>query len=442
MRFWSSRAALSGAREPANSFARRRGVEIRRKRLFAQARSVGDGIASASLARQIHEAEASRIVIGDGLAVIEMQHDVIVLRVLRALAMEIAGRRHLRSLDAERARHAEMGDQGFAAVEPKQKIFRAPVERDDPPPGQPLSKRGGKGKRMSCRRNSTLSMRAPTIAGSRPRRTVSTSGSSGMGVVPCISRFVGHPPPPSPGLDPGLDPGGRMVPLPRDALRHAHISPAGARTRSPACWQGGEPAGMGCGLPPRANRTARPSPRQASQFSAASCRRPVTRGGRRLDASRNAARMRSMTIGSPPMTNSSGNRRTRNPARRNQASFSASLIFASTVSCVRPSPPPGSRSGGRRRLFAQDKRNPRNRVRSAFACERRVHRSDDFVARAKAWSPPSSCSDAAPERTCARTDGNAAARPSCLPITGATASDTAPQPPRCDSRAAKKTVPR
>src|SRR5271166_4573061 len=89
---------------------------------------------------------------------------------------------------------------------------------------------------------------------------------------------------------------------------------------------------------------------------------------------------------------------------------------------VRAAVPPGSQSGGQRRSFAQDKRNPRNRVRSAFACESRVRRSDDSVPRAKAWSPPLSCSDAARERTCARTDGNAAARPSCLPITSVTPS--------------------
>src|SRR5271166_4553561 len=44
--------------------------------------------------------------------------------------------------------------------------------------------RGGKGNRMSARRVSTLWIRAPSITGSRPRRTVSTSGNSGMGMVP------------------------------------------------------------------------------------------------------------------------------------------------------------------------------------------------------------------------------------------------------------------
>jgi hypothetical protein len=33
---------------------------------------------------------------------------------------------------------------------------------------------------MSARRNSTLSIRAPRMTGARPRRTVSTSGSSGI----------------------------------------------------------------------------------------------------------------------------------------------------------------------------------------------------------------------------------------------------------------------
>src|SRR5271166_783358 len=46
------------------------------------------------------------------------------------------------------------------------------------------AKRGGNGKRMSGRLRSTRRIRAPSIAGSRPRRTVSTSGSSGMGMVP------------------------------------------------------------------------------------------------------------------------------------------------------------------------------------------------------------------------------------------------------------------
>jgi hypothetical protein len=65
---------------------------------------------------------------------------------------------------------------------------------------------------------------------------------------------------------------------------------------------------------------------------------------------------------------------------------------------------------------------PRNRVRSGLACESRVRRSDDCAPRAKASSPPSSCSDAARERTWGRTDGKAAARPCCLPTTRVTPS--------------------
>src|SRR3984957_8633284 len=47
-----------------------------------------------------------------------------------------------------------------------------------------LAKAGGKGKRMSARRNWTSRIRAPSIAGVRPRRTVSTSGSSGIAGIP------------------------------------------------------------------------------------------------------------------------------------------------------------------------------------------------------------------------------------------------------------------
>ena len=53
-------------------------------------------------------------------------------------------------------------------------------------------------------------------------------------------------------------------------------------------------------------------------------------------------------------------------------------------------------------------------ARSAFACESHTRRSDDCALRATAWSPLASCSDAAVERTCGRTDGRAAARPFCL----------------------------
>ena len=56
--------------------------------------------------------------------------------------------------------------------------MRAPVSR--------WTKPSGSGKRRSGRRASTRASRAPSSTGARPRRTVSTSGSSGM--APCIGR--------------------------------------------------------------------------------------------------------------------------------------------------------------------------------------------------------------------------------------------------------------
>src|SRR5277367_5943943 len=47
-------------------------------------------------------------------------------------------------------------------------------------PSRRATKSFGSGHRRSPRRNSTLEKRAPSIAGSRPRRTVSTSGNSGI----------------------------------------------------------------------------------------------------------------------------------------------------------------------------------------------------------------------------------------------------------------------
>ena len=91
MRFWSSRADFSGAREPANSFAEPRGVEFGRERLGAQSahpRMLVERLGR----REVHEAEAPRVVIGDDPSVIEDENDVIVLRIFRPLVMELAGR--------------------------------------------------------------------------------------------------------------------------------------------------------------------------------------------------------------------------------------------------------------------------------------------------------------------------------------------------------------
>ena len=157
------RCAFGRARRPSAARASRQPASP--ERAASNSRASGSSPRSDSrgcdfervAADEIHEAEAPRIVVGDDLAVIEMQHDVIVLGVLRALAMECAGRPRRRGLDPERAGHARdgrsasrrrrAGTEGILRAAPGATI-RRPVRRS--------RKRGGKGKRMSPRRSSTF----------------------------------------------------------------------------------------------------------------------------------------------------------------------------------------------------------------------------------------------------------------------------------------------
>jgi hypothetical protein len=99
---------------------------MRRQRLF------GD---------EIHKPEAARVAVTDGGAVGEMEHDVLMLWRWLWLIGELAKfeRFPVRLIDAEASGHAEMHDQHLAVVEPRQEIFRAPVERIDLSPAQALS---------------------------------------------------------------------------------------------------------------------------------------------------------------------------------------------------------------------------------------------------------------------------------------------------------------
>ena len=82
---------------------------------------------------------------------------------------------------AKASGHAEMHEQRVVA-EPEQQIFAAPVERVDRAAGdgarratrEPASAIGGRRCRMAATRR-------PTTSGAKPRRVVSTSGSSGIG---------------------------------------------------------------------------------------------------------------------------------------------------------------------------------------------------------------------------------------------------------------------
>src|SRR5918998_3737330 len=63
-------------------------------------------------------------------------------------------------------------------------------------PSRRSANRSGKGKRRSGRRCTTLVKRAPTMAGSRPRRAVSTSGSSGINHLLVLEPLLhSHPAP-------------------------------------------------------------------------------------------------------------------------------------------------------------------------------------------------------------------------------------------------------
>ena len=89
-------------------------------------------------------------------------------------------RRASRSVDAERAGHAQMHHQRLAVSRSPSKYFAR--RRQPRPAGRSGVRRSapGKGKRRFGAAQFDAVDRAPTIAGARPRRTVSTSGSSGI----------------------------------------------------------------------------------------------------------------------------------------------------------------------------------------------------------------------------------------------------------------------
>ena len=73
-----------------------------------------------------------------------------------------------------------MHQKHVAVVEFGEQVLGAAPERRDARPSSRAAKRLGSGKRRSGRRCSTRAIVAPSRTGARPRRTVSTSGSSGM----------------------------------------------------------------------------------------------------------------------------------------------------------------------------------------------------------------------------------------------------------------------
>ena len=130
------------------------------------------------------EAEAARVVIDDARAVRQMKDDMVMRRVLRALEME--GARAFPSLAVSMRNEPDM-PRCMISVSPLSSAARIYFARRDRfstrRPARRSAKRSGKGKRKPARRSSILSIFASTSTGARPRRTVSTSGISGIGMA-------------------------------------------------------------------------------------------------------------------------------------------------------------------------------------------------------------------------------------------------------------------
>lgn len=86
-------------------------------------------------------------------------------------------------LNAKRAGHAEMADDRKPVIEMDGQIFRTAAKRLDAPAGKAFGKIFRKGKAQVGPICSTRTTVAPSMKGCRPRRTVSTSGSSGIGFL-------------------------------------------------------------------------------------------------------------------------------------------------------------------------------------------------------------------------------------------------------------------
>ena len=188
IRFWSSSADFQAARAALRTAPPASGRRTPAPAARRRARRDADGVQRAGRGK-VHEAEPARVVVGDDLSVIEMDDDMVVLRILRARDGEIRRRTRPRCGTSRTCRGARSAS----------RRCRARIERDIWPaasgprsacPSAARENAAGKGKRMSARRSSTVSIRAPTNAGASPRRTVSTSGSSGIGLHWAWSRIT------------------------------------------------------------------------------------------------------------------------------------------------------------------------------------------------------------------------------------------------------------
>ena len=130
---------------------------------------------------ELHRAEAARIVEGDGRAGRHVKHDVVVRDVLFALVIIAAELLVVFLKDMKRAGHAEMHDQHVAGRQIGEQIFGAPADAGDGLALEPLREILRQRPAQIAAANLDLdeALRLPWPA-ARPRRTVSTSGSSGI----------------------------------------------------------------------------------------------------------------------------------------------------------------------------------------------------------------------------------------------------------------------
>ena len=180
---WSSSAALRLVFLPAQARASMAASNALPSGSGPSARNSGSS--SSSVARdELHQAEAARIVERDDRAPYDMWNTT-----WSCAACLASGRDGTRPACVSRAACERRGtsptcrDASAArrrTTDRPADIWRAGRARRRSCPSSRSAKSFGSGQRRSPRRASTLTKRAPSITGASPRRTVSTSGSSGM----------------------------------------------------------------------------------------------------------------------------------------------------------------------------------------------------------------------------------------------------------------------
>src|SRR5688572_4488638 len=86
---------------------------------------------------QQHETEPARIVVGDARTTLQMQHHMVVRRVLASAVIDGGPSDWLRTINAEGSRHAEMHEEHRSGIDLGEKVFGAAAERGDAPALQP-----------------------------------------------------------------------------------------------------------------------------------------------------------------------------------------------------------------------------------------------------------------------------------------------------------------